>query len=98
LGQFLLTSVEGLFLDLRLIEMKDNEEGHPERLASWFSFSGQPSASTIWHGHWEIATLFAFIVLNSANEYGRPFAVLLTLEEVESTNAEASHSVSGQLP
>jgi len=27
--------------------------------------------------------LFAFIVLNSANEYGRPFAVLLTLEEVE---------------
>jgi hypothetical protein len=26
---------------------------------------------------------FAFIVLSSDNEYGRPFAVLLTLDEVE---------------
>jgi hypothetical protein len=27
--------------------------------------------------------LFAFIVLNSANEYAQPFAVLLTLDDVE---------------
>ena len=27
--------------------------------------------------------MFAFIVLNSANEFGRPFAVLLSLDEVE---------------
>jgi hypothetical protein len=27
--------------------------------------------------------LFAFVVLNKANDYGRPFAVLLTLDEVE---------------
>jgi hypothetical protein len=27
--------------------------------------------------------LFAFVVLSGANEYGRPFAVLLTLDEVE---------------
>lgn len=27
--------------------------------------------------------LFAFIVLNEANDYGRPFAVLLTLDEVQ---------------
>ena len=27
--------------------------------------------------------LFAFIVLNDANEYGRPFAALLSLAEVE---------------
>ena len=26
---------------------------------------------------------FAFVVLNSANAYGKPFAVLLTLEELE---------------
>ena len=26
--------------------------------------------------------LFAFVVLSSANDYGRPFAVLLTLDEV----------------
>ncbi len=42
--------------------------------------------------------LFAFIVLNDANQYGRPFAALLSLEEVGASNTSTQDSVSGQLP
>ena len=73
----------GLFLDLRLDRNEDHEEGDPERIASWILLRGYASASTTWHGHWEIATSSRSSCSNSANEYGRPFAVLLTLEEVE---------------
>ena len=41
---------------------------------------------------------FAFIVLNDANQYGRPFAALLSLEEVECSNPSAQDLVFSELP
>ena len=41
--------------------------------------------------------LFAFVVLNSENDYERPFAVLLSLEEVEARTRTKRHPVPGEL-
>ena len=38
---------------------------------------------------------FAFVVLTDVNEYGRPFAVLLTLEELERRTRPWTGAVSG---
>ncbi len=75
-------SVEAAFPSLRLIEMKTTLKPIQNESLSGFFFGATEReyemARTLGDGY-----LFAFVVLNSANEYGRPFAVLLTLDEVE---------------
>jgi hypothetical protein len=75
-------SVEGIFPDLRLIEMKTTRKPIRNDSLHGFFFGATEReyemARTLGDRY-----LFAFIVLTSANEYGRPFAVLLTLDEVE---------------
>jgi len=75
-------SVEGLFLDLRLIEMKTTKKAIQNASLHGFFFGATEREYDMARALGD-SYLFAFIVLNSANEYGRPFAVLLTLEEVE---------------
>lgn len=75
-------TVVGLFPSLRLIEMKTTRKPVQNDALRGFFFGATER-------EYEMARrlgdryLFAFIVLNSANEYGRPFAVLLPLDEVE---------------
>lgn len=75
-------NVEGLFPTLRLIEMKTTRKAIQNDALHGFFFGATEReyemARTLGDRY-----LFAFIVLSSANEYGRPFAVLLTLDEVE---------------
>jgi hypothetical protein len=75
-------NVERRFKDLRLIEMKTTKKPiRSDRLEGFFFGATERE--------YEMARtlgdrfLFAFVVLNKANDYGRPFAVLLTLDEVE---------------
>src|SRR5262245_40248670 len=75
-------NVDGLFPDLRLIEMKTTRKPIQNASLNGFFFGATEReyemARTLGERY-----LFAFIVLNSANEYLQPFAVLLTLDEVE---------------
>lgn len=75
-------NVDGLFPTLRLIEMKTTRKAIQNSALHGFFFGATEReydmARTLGDRY-----LFAFIVLNSGNEYGRPFAVLLTLGEVE---------------
>jgi hypothetical protein len=75
-------SVEGLFPTLRLIEMKTTRKPIQNELLHRFFFGATEREYDMARALGD-QYLFAFIVLNSANEYGRPFAVLLTLDEVE---------------
>ncbi|MGA9161365.1 MAG: hypothetical protein WB297_10965 [Actinomycetota bacterium] len=82
LGPITYESVEGLYPSLRLIEMKTTRKAVQNDALHGFFFGATEReyemARTLGDHY-----LFAFIVLSSANEYGRPFAVLLTLDEVE---------------
>jgi len=75
-------NVDGLFPELRLIEMKTTRKPIQNASLNGFFFGATER-------EYEMARilgeryLFAFIVLTSANEYARPFAALLTLDEVE---------------
>jgi hypothetical protein len=75
-------SIDGLFPDLRLVEMKTTRKPIRNASLNGFFFGATEReydmARTLGEQY-----LFAFIVLNPANEYGRAFAVLLTLDEVE---------------
>jgi hypothetical protein len=75
-------SVEAAFPSLRLIEMKTTRKAIQNESLNGFFFGATEReyemARTLGNRY-----MFAFVVLSSANEYGRPFAVLLTLEEVE---------------
>lgn len=68
---------------LRLIEMKTSRAPVPDATLRTFFFGATQN-------EYELASLlgdrylFAFVVLNDRNVYGRPFAVLLTLDQVES--------------
>jgi len=76
------SNVDGLFLHLRLVEMKTTRKSIQDAALRGFFFGATEReydmARTLGAQY-----LFAFVVLNSMNAYGRPFAVLLTLEEVE---------------
>lgn len=75
-------NVDGFFPTLRLIEMKTTRKAIQNASLHGFFFGATQReydmARTLGDHY-----LFAFIVLNSANEFGQPFAVLLTLDEVE---------------
>ena len=75
-------NVDGLFPDLRLIEMKTTRKPIQNASLNGFFFGATEReydmARTLGERY-----LFAFIVLNSANEFAQPYAVLLTLDEVE---------------
>ena len=75
-------NIDGLFPTLRLVEMKTTKKPIQNDSLHGFFFGATEReydmARTLGERY-----LFAFIVLNAANEYGRPFAVLLTLDEVE---------------
>jgi hypothetical protein len=80
-SQITFDNVDVHFPTLRLVEMKTTRKKvRNERLEGFFFGATERE--------YEMARalgdryLFAFIVLNEANDYGRPFAVLLTLEEV----------------
>src|SRR3990172_10965352 len=78
-------NVDELFPNLTLIEMKTTrglrKKIRDERLEGFFFGATEREyemARTLGERY-----LFAFVVLSTANDYGRPFAVLLTLDEVE---------------
>ena len=75
-------NVDGLFPELRLIEMKTTRKSIQNSSLNGFFFGAterEYDMARALGSHY----LFAFIVLSSANEYGQPFAVLLPLDEVE---------------
>jgi hypothetical protein len=67
---------------LRLIEMKTTRKPIRNRNLNGFFFGATEREYDMARALGD-RYLFAFIVLNSTNDYARPFAVLLTLEEVE---------------
>jgi hypothetical protein len=77
-----IANVDEVFPRLRLVEMKTTRKPIRNAQLNGFFFGATER-------EYEMATalgdryLFAFVVLNSNNEYGRPFAVLLPLSEVE---------------
>ena len=75
-------NADGLFPELRLIEMKTTRKPIQNGSLNGFFFGATEREYDMARALGE-RYLFAFIVLNSANEYARPFAVLLTLDEVE---------------
>lgn len=75
-------NVEGQFPTLRLVEMKTTRKPIRNDALHGFFFGAterEYDMARALGNHY----LFAFVVLNAANDYGRPFAVLLTLKEVE---------------
>jgi hypothetical protein len=81
-GPLTADTIDGFFPSLRLIEMKTTRRAIQNDSLHGFFFGATEReyemARTLGERY-----LFAFLVLNSANQYGRPFAVLLTLQEVE---------------
>src|SRR5262245_51791895 len=75
-------NVDGLFPDLRLIEMKTTLKPIQNASLNGFFFGATKREYDMAEKLGE-HYLFAFIVLSSANEFARPFAVLLTLDEVK---------------
>jgi hypothetical protein len=75
-------NVDEHYATLRLIEMKTTRKPIRNQNLNGFFFGATEReydmARTLGDRY-----LFAFIVLNSTNDYARPFAVLLTLEEVQ---------------
>lgn len=75
-------NIDRLHKGLRLIEMKTTKKPIRDQALEGFFFGATEReyemARTLGDRY-----LFAFVVLNSVNDYGRPFAVLLTLDEVE---------------
>ena len=80
-------NVEAYFPDLTLVEMKTTKKAIRGAELNKFFFGAtqreQAMAQALGDRY-----LFAFVVLNEDNEYGRPFAVLLPLQEVERRTRE----------
>jgi hypothetical protein len=79
-------NVERYFDDLRLVEMKTTRDSIPDASLRGFFFGATEREYKMAHALGD-KYLFAFVVLNEINAYGRPFAVLLTLDEVEEKTA-----------
>lgn len=77
-----IANIDEVFPSLRLIEMKTTRKRIQNESLHGFFFGATEReyemARTLGDRY-----LFAFIVLSEANEHGRPFAVLLTLDEVD---------------
>jgi len=74
-------NVEKHFANLRLVEMKSTKKPIRNASLSGFFF-GATEREYAMAAALGKRYLFAFVVLNSTNDYGRHFAVLLSLEEV----------------
>lgn len=79
-------NVEDYFEDLRLVEMKTTRDSIPDGSLRGFFFGATEREYAMARALGN-KYLFAFVVLNEVNVYGRPFAVLLTLDEVEAKTA-----------
>ena len=75
-------NVEQHFGELKLVEMKTTRKPIRNESLNGFFFGATEREYEMAKalGSWY---LFAFVVLNSDNDYGRPFAVLLTADQVE---------------
>jgi hypothetical protein len=76
------SSVDGLFAELTLIEMKTTRKPIHDAALNGFFFGATERERAMARALGD-RYRFAFVVLNEDNEFGRPFAVLLPLEEVE---------------
>lgn len=76
------STMEGFFDELTLVEMKTTRKPIHDAALNGFFFGAtereKAMATTLGERY-----LFAFVVLNSDNSFGRPFAVLLPLDEVQ---------------
>jgi hypothetical protein len=75
-------TIDGFFDELVLVEMKTTRKPIRDAALNGFFFGAterERAMATALGARY----LFAFVVLNEDNEFGRPFAVLLPLEEVE---------------
>ncbi len=75
-------NVEAHMPALRLVEMKSTRKAIRNANLNGFFFGATEREYTMATALGD-RYLFAFTVLNSENDYGRPFVVLLTLEQVE---------------
>jgi hypothetical protein len=75
-------NVDGYFDEIRLVEMKTTRDSIRDESLSGFFF-GATEREYMMASALKDRYLFAFVVLSADNEYGRPFAVLLTINEVE---------------
>lgn len=67
---------------LRLVEMKTTKKAIPDSSLSGFFFGATESEFQVARALKE-RYLFAFVVINNNNVYGRPFFVLLTYEQMQ---------------
>jgi len=79
-------NVERHFDEMRLVEMKTTRDSIPDASLRGFFFGATEREYTMARALGD-KYLFAFVVLNDVNVYGKPFAVLLTLDEVEEKTA-----------
>lgn len=80
-------TVESLFPDLRLVEMKVTKKPIRNEALNGFFF-GATERERVMATKLGDRYLFAFVVLASANDYAAPFAVLLSLRELESRTGQ----------
>jgi hypothetical protein len=74
--------IETVFPDLRLVEMKVTKKAIRNEALNGFFFGATERERAMAMKLGE-KYLFAFVVLTDATDYGAPFAVLLTLDELE---------------
>jgi hypothetical protein len=75
-------NVDGLFGELTLVEMKVTKKAIKNEALNGFFFGATERERAMAAALGE-KYLFAFVVLTDDNEYGKPFAVLLPLVELE---------------
>jgi hypothetical protein len=80
-------NVDAHFADLTLVEMKTTRKPIKGAELNKFFFGATARERAMAEALGD-RYLFAFVVLNENNEYGRPFAVLLPLQEVERRTRE----------
>lgn len=80
-------TVDTVFDELTLVEMKTTKKAIQGAALNKFFFGATERERAMARALGD-RYRFAFVVLNEANEFGRPFAVLLPLEEVERRTRE----------
>lgn len=77
-----LSTLETLFQELRMVEMKVTKKPIKNEALNGFFFGATEREKAMAKALGE-KYRFAFVVLTDENDYGRPFAVLLSLDELE---------------
>lgn len=77
-----LHNIDGFFDELTLVEMKTTRKPIQDAALNGFFFGATERERAMGEVLGE-RYLFAFVVLNTNNDFGRPFAVLLPLDEVQ---------------